>query len=276
MNELQIQITQQGTITTNLDALKVELQEIAERYAGIVVSEDDIALAKKDLAELRKIREEVESRRKSVKKEWAKPYEQFEAEVKDALKIIDAPIIAIDKQIKDYAEKEKAQKKEKVKELYEQEIGDYREFLPLESIFDEKWLNKSVSEKDILFDLNSRKTQVITDLDSIRALGSEFEDEVIKAYKVSGNQLSAAIKRNSDLISAKQMAEQRAKEEAERKAEAEQKKEERRNEVADLPFPEDDLPFEEEATFTVRGAENIGKAVKALETAGVEFTYWRA
>lgn len=299
MNDLQIQITQQGTITTNLDTLKSDLQEIADRYSGIVVSEDDITLAKKDLAELRKIKDDVESRRKSVKKEWARPYEEFEKKVKEALSIIEKPIGEIDRQIKEFAEREKQEKREQIEIYYKEEVGEYAEYLPLNAIFNEKWLNKSATEKDIRFDLNSSRTKVITDLDAIRALNSEFEDELIQAYKKSGNSLQEAIKRNSDLISAKQRAEQRAKEEAERKAreEAERAEEARKAEEArlaeeakeepvedDLPFPggmpvEDDLPFpedmpvEEEATFVIHG--DIDKAEKILREAGIKFEVYR-
>ena len=50
MNELEIQISKQGEISFNLDGLKKELSEIADRYEGIVVSEESVPLAKKDLA----------------------------------------------------------------------------------------------------------------------------------------------------------------------------------------------------------------------------------
>ena len=54
MNEFELSI-REGAITTNLDSLKAELSEIAERYTGLVVSEETIPQAKTDLADLRKI-----------------------------------------------------------------------------------------------------------------------------------------------------------------------------------------------------------------------------
>ena len=212
MNDFELQI-KEGAITTNLDSLKKELSEIAARYEGVVVSEDTVPIAKKDLAELRKIVKEIEDRRKSVKKEWNKPYTDFENEVKAALEIINKPIGLIDSQIKDFENQRKAEKEQHVREIYAEQVKGFEEYLPFASIFDEKWLNVSTKDSDIVFDINARVTQIKMDMDAIEALDSEFKDEVIKAYKASGNQLSAAIQRNTQLISAKQIAEKKVQEE---------------------------------------------------------------
>ena len=47
MNDLQIQISKQGEIQFNLESLKNELSEIADRYEGIVVSEESVPLAQR-------------------------------------------------------------------------------------------------------------------------------------------------------------------------------------------------------------------------------------
>ena len=109
MNSFELQI-KEGAITTNLDSLKADLSEIAAKYEGVVVTESTVPLAKKDLAELRKVVKEIEDRRKSVKKEWNKPYVEFETEVKAALEIINKPIEVIDSQIKDFEAQRKAEK----------------------------------------------------------------------------------------------------------------------------------------------------------------------
>lgn len=281
MNDLQIQISKQGEIQFNLDGLKKELSEIANRYEGVVVTEQTIPIAKKDLAELRKTSKEIEDRRKAVKKEWAKPYETFEKEVKTALEIINKPISEIDKQIKDFETQAKAEKEQHVRELYKTEVSDrgYEEYLPFANIFNEKWLNKSTDDKEIIFDLNSLVTQVKMDMDAIDALNSEFKDEVIKAYKASGNQLSIAIKRNSDLISAKQLAEKKAEEEAQAKIEAERKareEAEQRAEEAEKMASEkttiSPLPFDVETVrFVISGQENIDRVREFLTFSDIEF-----
>lgn len=259
MSEFELKI-QQGAITTNLDNLKKELTEIADKYKGVVVSEHMIPEAKKDLASLRALAKEVDDRRKAVKKEWEKPYKDFEAEVKSALEIINAPIEEIDRQLKEFEAQRKAEKEQHVRELYEENIGEYADYAPFSEIFDDKWLNKSTEDSSIVSDISMVKTKVMADLDAIKALNSEFESEVIAEYRKS-RQLSFAIKRNSDLVSAKQLAEKKADEEAQAKIEAERKareEAERKATEAEKRAEEAEqeekpvLPFGDYAVFTVR------------------------
>ena len=271
MEELKISIAEQGKITTNLETLKSELSEIAGRYKGVLVTEDTVPLAKKDLASLRKLRTEIEDERKAVKKKWNEPYTAFENEVKAALSIIDEPIGAIDKQIKDFETADREAKKEKIREIYNGNVSDeYKPYLPFESVFNEKWLNKSVKAQEIIADLSTKITQVKIDIDAIKALNSEVEDKCLEAYKTGG--MAAAIQRNTDYLNAKTAAEAKAREEAERKAKEEQEKAAQQetpkaeenlvlDEVKDMPF--DDLPFPEETlTIKVIGEESVRK-VKA-------------
>lgn len=272
MEELKISIAEQGKITTNLETLKSELTEIAGRYKGVLVTEDTVPLAKKDLAELRKVRTEIEDRRKAVKKQWDEPLKAFENEVKDALSIIDKPISEIDKQVKDFEQAEKEEKKAKIKEIYDTNVADeYKPFLPYEKVFDEKWLNKSTKAQEIIADLSTKITQIRIDIDAIKALNSEIEDKCLEAYKTGG--MAAAIQRNTDYLNAKQAAEEKARLDAERKLREEQIAREMAEQAAkeseekaikeevieDLPF-KDDLPFPEE-TLTIRifGSDDIRK-----------------
>ena len=235
MSEFELQINQ-GSITVNLDDLKAELKEISDKYKGIVIKENDISLAKKDLARLRKIRKSVDDRRKEVKAEWNKPYVKFEDEVKNALAIIDAPINEIDSILKDFDTQQKANKEQICRELFENNIGEYKDFVEFGDVFRDTWLNKSTSENEIISDISGARVKVTSDLEAIKALNSEFESEVIDYYKKTKS-LSDAIQRNSQLISAKQVAEQKVTEE--KKAEP-------------IVTPVEVKPAEYHAIFTVR------------------------
>ena len=269
MEELKIKIEQAGTIETNLEVLKNELSEIAKNYEGIVVGEDDVSLAKQDLARLRKLRTEIEDKRKQIKKEWNTPYLDFENKVKEALTIIDTPISEIDKQVKAYEQKEKEKKAEKIREIYNENVPDeIKPYLSFEAAFNERWLNKSVKKEEIISDLNATATQKKIDISAIQALNSEIEDECLKIYNITGS-MAAAIQRNTDYLNAKTTAEAKAREEAERKIKEEQEKTAQQetpkaeenlvlDEVKDMPF--DDLPFPEETlTIKVIGEESVRK-----------------
>ena len=262
MNDFELQINA-GSITTNLDSLKTELQEIADKYKGLVITEEQTAVAKKDLASLRKVRKSVDDRRKMVKSEWNKPYETFEKQVKEAIAIIDAPINEIDKKLKDFEAEEKKRKQEHCKQLFTENVGDLAEFITYESVYRDTWLNKSTTDNEIISDISGARVKVKTDIDAITALNSEFHDELIEVYKRTG-QLTDAIQRNTQLISAKQLAEKKAEEDAQAKIEAERRareeaeqkaaEAEKRAEEAEKKAEE---PFNEEskkdyAVFTVR------------------------
>lgn len=191
-----------GVIDFNLSELKQALAEEVEIYKGLVVSEDNIQASKRDLASLRKIRTQIDDRKKAVKKAFIEPYTKFENEVKEAFAILDEPINHIDKQVKEFEELRKEAKKNHCREVYSAAVGDMADFIPFERIFNEKWLNATSTDKDITDAVESEIIHVKNDLNAIHALGSEIESECVEAYKIAGT-LTAAIQRNSDYLKAK-------------------------------------------------------------------------
>lgn len=88
----------------NFEELKAELAEKLDYYNNLVVTEDTIKEGKAEKAKLNKLREAVESKRKEIKKECMAPYTDFEAKVKELVAMIDAPVAAIDGQLKVFEE----------------------------------------------------------------------------------------------------------------------------------------------------------------------------
>lgn len=221
MQDLEVVVKQTaGKIDCNLDEIKEAIAVQMTAYTSLEVSEDNIAERKKDLATLRKIYKAVDDKRKSIKKEFMSPYEQFESQVKDVLSVINEPITLIDGKLKEFDATKAKEKRQHIQELYDENIGEYSSYLPLEKVFNEKWLNKSTSDKDILFDLSEAKTKVRSAIDVIKSLNSEIEDELFTVYRNNDNDLAAAIKRNSDYISDKARIEASSKEEKRPSAEA--------------------------------------------------------
>ena len=87
---VDLQVTQNpGTISTNLTEIEAALKEHLENYKGIVVTQDTIKESKKDLSELRKLKDSIEDARKKVKKEWMQPYTEFEGRCKELVSLVD-------------------------------------------------------------------------------------------------------------------------------------------------------------------------------------------
>lgn len=205
MENLEIQVKQElGSISTNFKEVEKELRLQMSAYENFVVSEDEINIAKGDLAFLRKLKTSIEDKRKAIKKEYLVPYNNFEESCKKLTAIIDKPIETIDSQLKLFEEERKANKKVRIEKLYEEQVSDLIRYLPFEKNFNEKWLNKSATDQDICFDISALKAKVKNDLGIIESLNSEIHEELLDAYIKSGNDLAIAIKRNQQYLSDKQ------------------------------------------------------------------------
>lgn len=219
MNELQVKVIQTpGRIDANFEEIEAALKVQMQAYAELEVTEDNLTERKADVATLRKIREAVETERKRVKKDFDAPLKEFEAKVKNITGILDTEINRIVQEMDVFEQKRRAEKRQHIEDLYKAHIGEYAEYLPLAAIWSSRWENKTCKDSDIIFDISEKVTRVKSDLEVIRGLQSEIEDNLIKEYKVSGNQLSVAIRKNTDYLDAKRAAEERVRAEEERRA----------------------------------------------------------
>ena len=135
MNDVQFP----KVIEFNFAELKQEITSKAELYKNMVYTDDSIKEAKADKATLNKFITALEDKRKEVKKQCLQPYEEFEKQIKELVAIVDEPVKLIDQQVKNYEEKKKADKLEKIKEFWES--VEHPEWLTCGKIFDQKWLN---------------------------------------------------------------------------------------------------------------------------------------
>ena len=207
-------------IKFNYDELKHELVNKLSHYNSITYTEAEIKTAKTDRATLNKFKDAIETRRKEIKAQCLKPYEDFEAKVKDIVKMIDKPILAIDSQVKKFEEKVKQKKKAEIETFYAEIVGDLEELLPLAKFWNEKWLNASVAIKAVKEEITSTIAKVRNDFEVITGLQSEFELQVKDNYLRTLN-LSAALQEKTRLEEQKTKQEAYAKAQAEKKAEAE-------------------------------------------------------
>ena len=214
MDELKIN-QQAGVISTNLDEIEAEIKAKMEEYKDYLVTEDTVASDKKVLAELRKLLKSLNDARIATKKQWLEPFEEFEARCKSVQALVEEPINLINDQIKLFDEEKKLAKQEHIKELFEANLQGFDRFFSFDKVIAEnpKWLNLSTKDQDILFDLNGMVLKVKNDIEAIKALGSEIEEDCITAYIKSNNNLSVAIQRNTQYLSDKAKVVEHVKEE---------------------------------------------------------------
>lgn len=182
--ELRIMSPQDGgfakEIQWNNEELKAEIAAKMTEYEGLVFTEDTIKDAKKDRATLNKLKTAFEDERKRIKKAYMDPYNKFESQVKEVVALIERPIGLIDSQIKEVEENKKLQKKKDIEELF-RGIG-FQSFVTLDKIFDNKWLNATVSMTSIETQMKERIFQIGSDIHAINQL-PEFSFEAMETYK---------------------------------------------------------------------------------------------
>lgn len=156
----------------NLEQLKSELAPKLEYYNNLVVTEDSIKEAKSDKAKLNKLKTAVEDRRKDIKKQVMGLYEPLEKQCKELTSLIDAPINAIDKQIKIFDERSKNMKFEQLRAHFD--IIDKPDFIKIEDVINPKWANATMKIKNLWAEMD----------ESINRIKADY-DEIINLYKDS-------------------------------------------------------------------------------------------
>lgn len=166
----------------NFEDLKKALAERMELYRGLVVTEDGIKAAKQDRADLNKLREAIEAKRKEVKKACMAPYTEFEGRVKELVQLVDAPIAAIDGQLKEYEEKRRAEKRAEIAAIYEETVGELKGILPFDRLWRDEWYNTAWSMKKIREAIVAAEGKTASDLEVLSTVESEFAEAVRLKY----------------------------------------------------------------------------------------------
>nr|DAK68222.1 MAG TPA: Protein of unknown function (DUF1351) [Caudoviricetes sp.] len=241
-------------IEWNNEELKEAISAKVQDYKGLQYTEETIKEAKKDKATLNKLREAIETERKRIKKQCMAPYELFEKQVKEVLAIIDEPIQLIDSQIKEVEEQRRLEKKQKVLEIYEENIGNLKGILPFAKVFKNEYLNVSKSLKSITEEITVLISKVNQDMDVIEELDTKYELQVKDMY-VKTLDLSMALRENARLEEVeRKLAERRAQQERERAeaekraaAEAQKRTEAQQQAAESIPEKSDEKETVEEA-----------------------------
>lgn len=233
-NELQVIVKQEpGTISWNFQQLKESLAGMMSSYENMVYTDESIAVARQDLAGLRKLKNSVEDRRKEIRRKCLEPYEDIEKQAKELTKLIDKPIDKIDGQVKAY---EEARKKEKRDSIIQYMTEAFKDLPPVISkrlqckVYSQSWENISTPKKAWVDAIKAAHDQTVNDLNIISGVDDDFMDMAMEAYS-SGLILSDALQKVNELQKQREIIRQREQErmeaEARRRAELERLRQER-------------------------------------------------
>lgn len=198
----------------NFEELKTELTERLHHYNTLVVTEDAIKEAKTDLAKLRKLKDAIETRRKEVKRQCMAPYNAFETQVKELTALIDAPVAAINGQVKAFEEQEKEKKLREIEAVYDEQVpSSFKEIIPLERILDPRWLNKGTTMKSIQEEIGARMQRVNVDMTILDMVDPKYLAAVRTKY-IETLDVTAALNHRDKLEAADLAFQQREAERA--------------------------------------------------------------
>lgn len=187
MENNNVVVTQQnGIINCDFESAKSYLRGRLDEYRGVQFTEDMKKDAKQTVADLRKEKKALIDRVKEVKKEYMKPFDDFNAKATELIEMYDEPIDYINDQVADYERKRIEEKKVFIQELYDEFIGHdevMREYLPLDKIYNPKWENATTNRKAICTELDSYLENTKVAISSIKEMHSDVEEVALNMYK---------------------------------------------------------------------------------------------
>lgn len=136
------------TIGWDAERLRAFALSIKERYTGLVVTEDEIAKTKHEMAELNRLKKQVDDARKETVRRVSAPIKDFEGQVKDVTAIFDEVYRFLGEQVKAFEDAAREQKRQQVAFLIEAttaEAGYPGLSIPIQ----DAWLNKSKPMKAV-------------------------------------------------------------------------------------------------------------------------------
>ena len=160
-----------SSIEANFDALEKRVRKTVELYKGAtydLTDADKIKEAKNDRTYLNGLKNEIEERRKAVKREYNKPLAAFEQRCKEITSIIDGASDGIKAQLDQAEEDRKSRARAKLKEHYETFAELLAPVVPYERLHDDKWLNKSFGEVKAKKALEEKVSAVARDWDTLK------------------------------------------------------------------------------------------------------------
>lgn len=203
--DLELVVSQEelGFLETNAKNIKEKVLAILPNYSADNYDESNIDVAKADKALLNKSAKALNDKRIELEKKFNAPFEEFKTIIKETTDLINQASSKIDEVVKDVDNKEKNKRKEIIVKNYEEKINELKDILPLEKIFEDKWLNKgSFNDKGefkLVNELQDKINRVRNDLIAIGELHSKYEVELKNDY-LNNFDLSRAIAKNTELI----------------------------------------------------------------------------
>lgn len=213
---------QLAPIEWNKDDVMKWVSELVEPFNNQIFTDQTIPEAKEARAKLNNLSKQLNGWRIEQTKEYLAPVEKFKGEVDEVKNLIDKASARIDGVVKDYQTREQEEKRQLIEKIYSKVFHGYVSLVPLEKIFNQKWLNKGYTDKLIEKELTAIHDKILEDLAVIDTTFSDYDEQrEIKVEYFKTLNLAVTLSEYNRRKEYKRHLEEQAKAEEERKAQAE-------------------------------------------------------
>lgn len=181
--ELQV-IQKDGKIhINNYGYLYEGIKNMMSAYEQVDYTPELEDTGRKDVAALRKMVKALEEKRKEEKAKYLEPLNEFEGKVKTLTSLINDQIEKINTKLAEYEHKRIEEKKAAIRQIYEENIGEAKDYVQLDKIYNTRWENRTYKEKDIKEDICTVRDSTIMATETIKGMDSEAVPEALEIYR---------------------------------------------------------------------------------------------
>ncbi len=200
-----------GKLITNAQNIHDMVEQALPKYNSNNYNDDNIEQAKNDKAFLNKAAKALNDKRIELEGEFNKPFLEFKAVISDTIGLIKQCSSKIDEVVKVNDNKRVEKKNKDISTLY----SSMQSPVALDKIFDQRWLNKTVTMHKVEEEINKKIADINTNLEYLKNLAND--DESI--YESLKAQFLVTLDLNQTLDYFNQVKKQREEAEAKKKAE---------------------------------------------------------
>ena len=145
LQDFSVNLTPTKITINNENELKQELESIADKYSGLIITENNLKSVKSTRAKLNALNKGLDDKRKEIKSSYNAPLNEFEDKVKGYQAIINKSLEPISDGIKTLENSQREERKAHVQEVINEMAPEY-DIDPTEIEIEKSWTNKTMTD----------------------------------------------------------------------------------------------------------------------------------
>lgn len=238
-DKLQLIVTEKklGELKTNAKQIYEIVKESLPKYDIHNYNDDNIEQAKKDKASLNRAAKALNDKRIELENDFYRPFSGFKSLIDDTVSLIRECSLKIDGVVKANEQISRDKKMHDIQELFKSMNSP----VILDKIFDQRWLNKSISLHKIEEEINKRIEEINSHIDYLKNLANDDAS----TFEALTAQYLITLDLNKTLDYFNQLKRQKEERAAEERAAEEKRKieEEQQRVIENIRRNEKEAPF---------------------------------